>query len=67
MVFFSDQDGKQGIYNCWPYYVGPSCCTPPPTRTNDFANFERVKINNQSVTRTPWLLTLQQVFLKIIY
>ena len=19
MVFFSDQDGKQGIYNCWPY------------------------------------------------
>ena len=18
MVFFSDQDGKQGIYNCWP-------------------------------------------------
>ena len=20
MVFFSDQDGKQGIYNCWPYH-----------------------------------------------
>ena len=20
MVFFSDQDGKQGIYNCWPNY-----------------------------------------------
>ena len=19
MVFFSDQDRKQGIYNCWPY------------------------------------------------
>ena len=25
MVFFSDQDGKQGIYNCWPYIEG--CCS----------------------------------------
>ena len=24
MVFFSDQDGKQGIYNCWPNTT-PSC------------------------------------------
>ena len=22
MVFFSDQDGKQAIYNCWPYAIG---------------------------------------------
>ena len=21
MIFFSDQDGKQGIYNCWPKVV----------------------------------------------